>query len=144
MWLKECGKAMNTNTNRRDGWYAVEHGTSVLCGSERKPHVFDTYDIARSYTDRKLKQKRTLECDLKKKLDWPEYEPISIIDYRRKYAGITQTVWMSASVHDSAHRSVAEDIRIINEFLIDIADEQCEGDVRALIDRIQREISEVM
>jgi hypothetical protein len=90
-----------------------------------------------------LKQKRTLECDLKKKLDWPEYEPISIAKYRLKYAGVTQTIWTSASVHDSAHRSVAEDIRIINDLLLDIVDEYLEDDVHALLDRIKREISEM-
>jgi len=41
-------------------------------------------------------------------------------------------------------RSISDDIKIINELLIEIAEQQHEDDVRSLLDRIQREISDVL
>ena len=98
----------------RSKWYAVERGTSILLGHADAPHVFDTCDIAQEHADHKLKQKRDMERDLGKRLDWPEYEPISVMRYRQKYGGITKTMFSR----------------------------QCADDVRALLNRIQRDIAE--
>ena len=125
-------------------WYVVERGTSILDGYANAPHVFDTRGIAQAHADHNLKQKRDMEQDLGKRLDWPEYEPISVVHYRQKYGGLTQTTFPFKGTCDEAMRPIAEDIKIINEFLVEIAEQQCEVDVRALLNRIQREITEAM